>query len=780
MVGAKSNETEAVKEYIAFIKTLYESRKTLTAGMIGHAICLWAVFFSTEDRVYLFAVVILVAVRLLRGASMKLFDRVDLENMTRTEAVKWERLYIAGSSSASLTLGLTGAYSLYMQESAAAMVVAVGLSMTTLVAVVGRNFGSKANIDIITGMACVPMALGMFLSGSMALFVVGLSFIPMYFSTREMAETVRSMLREAYRSSHRSQDLAEEFDAALNNMPHGLLMLDADSRVRVANSKAANLLGFADKAALNGHTLAAMIRLATSRALVSRQNGKTMEAQFRRLVEGRSSSEMLEINDGQIFQVSARARGESRGVVLNFEEVTERVLAARKVERLAHYDSLSGLPNRTHMQTIIEKGVADMPEGTSIVFSIFDIDRFKQINDTMGHQTGDRVIELVGSRMQKLTERRAICARLGGDEFVLAIPGVAPGEKVETLLDSLYAQIAGTEMINGRKVDIMVSGGVIVSGKNSFVLDEALSKADMALYRSKKSEATAWTLFEKSMDDDFRESQKIKKALKVALAEGALSVVYQPMLSPDGLKVMSCEALARWTDPELGTIGPGRFIPLAEEMGVIGEITKLVLSKACRDCVTWPDWMTVSVNLSAIDLVNPEIVPAIRSALESSGLPPRRLLIEITETILVDDKEKTATIMAALREMGVKTALDDFGTGYSSLSYLHRLPLDKIKIDRSFVQRIDRDDNERQLLRAMTRLGKDLGFEIVVEGIETEAQLQVLREIGGVDLVQGYVFGMPMDCNSIPAFMTEVTMRSMRSATIHHIGQGKRERSAAS
>lgn len=779
MTSGKAIETEAVKEYVAFIKTLYESRKTLTAGVFGHTLCLVAVYWSTLDIVYLASVLLLATVWALRSFDMERFDRVNLEGMTREQASRWERRYIIGSSSASLTLGLTGAYSLYMHESAAAMVVAVGLSMTTLVAVVGRNFGSKANIDIITASACGPIAVGMVLSGDIYLSIIGCAFVPMFFSTREMAETVRSMLREAYRSSHRFRNLAEEFDAALNNMPHGLLMLDADGRVRVANSKAAKLLGFADADSLAGHTLSAMIRFGTSRSLISTPNGEAMKEQFRRLIGGLSSSEMLDIKDGQIFEVSARSRGEGRGIVLNFEEVTERVLAARKVERLAQFDSLSGLANRMHMQELVTKAVRDMHGDLSIVFSVFDIDRFKQINDTMSHQTGDRVIEMVGERLQRISDRRAICARLGGDEFVLAVPGVHRGENVEALLDKLYAQITGVYMIKGRKLDIMVSGGAIVYSKEAFDLDEALTKADLALYRSKKIEVTSWTLFEKSMDDDFRENQKLKKALKEALEAGSLSVVYQPMLAADGLTISSCEALSRWTDPELGAIPPSRFIPLAEEMGVIGEVTKQVLTKACRDCMSWPDWMTVSVNLSAIDLANPEIVSVIHAALRSSGLPARRLQIEITESILVADADKSATIMAALRQIGVKTALDDFGTGYSSLSYLRKLPLDKIKIDRSFVEGIDQDGNERQFLRAMTRLGKDLGFEIVVEGIETESQLHALREIGGVDLVQGYVFGKPMACNSIPGFVTDVTVRKLKSATIHHIG-GMRDRSVAS
>lgn len=780
MALAKTDDTEAVKEYIAFIKTLYESRKTLTAGIIGHAICLGAVYWSTADTVYLWGVMALVAIWALRSEDMKKFDLVDIDGMTRAEASRWERRYIVGSTSAGLTLGLSGAYSLFMHQNPAAMVVAVGLSMTTLVAVVGRNFGSKANIDIITAAACVPLAAGMMLSGNVYLSVIGLSFIPMFFSTREMAETVRSMLREAYRSRNTSRDLAEEFDAALNNMPHGLLMLDSGSRVRVANSNAARLLGFERKEALTGHTLAAMIRLATSRAMITRRNGSAMEEQFRRLTDGSSSCETIEINGGQFFQVSARSRGEDRGSVLNFEDVTERVLAARKVERLAHYDALSGLPNRAHMKELVAKAVEDMRDGETIAFSVFDIDRFKNINDTMGHSVGDRVIELVGARLNALEDRRAIYSRHGGDEFVLAVPGLRPGEKVEDLLDSLFAQITGNQTINGRKVQINVSGGVIVYGKADFDLDVALTKADAALNKSKNSENTTWTLFDREMDAEFRETQKIKAALKQAIEDGSLSVVYQPMLSVDGLSIACCETLARWTHPEFGPIGPARFIPLAESMGLIGDVTKLVLSKACRDCMTWPDLMTVSVNLSAIDIANPEIVSVIRAALDGSGLPPHRLQVEITETVLVGDKDKAASILGALRQMGVKTALDDFGTGYSSLGYMHSLPLDKIKVDRTFVERIDVDDDERRLLRAMTRLIKDLGFEIVVEGIETEAQLEALREIGGVDLVQGYVFGMPMECERIPGFMANMTVRNLHSATIHHIGHGRRERSAAS
>lgn len=770
MRSREAAAVESQQDYSEFIKTLYDSRKTLVAGLVGHVICLSAVYWSTHDPVYLFGAAAMIVIWALRNVDMLRFDRETANGLTAEAAKRWERRYIFGSASGVLMLGSTGAYSIYLHQDATAMIVAVGLNMTALVATVGRNFGSKANIDIMSGVACFPLAIAMFLSGNIFLAVIGLSFIPMYFSTRDMAKTVRSILQDALETGRSFQTVADQFEAALNNMPHGLLMFGTDNRVAVSNLKAAQLLGFTSDVSLQGHTVGAIIRLGMRRGWISPQHGTEMKEQFSRLLSGESARETVETKENQFFEVSAMIR-EGKGVVLNFEDVTDRIMSERKVVRLARYDSLSGLPNRTYMAELVHEAVENMADDEQIYFSVFDVDHFKQINDTMGHQAGDRVIQTVGQKMQELDEKRLISARLGGDEFVFALTGIKADEDVVTILDSLYGQIAGSYMINGKKLDVMISGGVIAYSRKTFDLDEALIKADLALYEAKKAEKTAWTMFEKSMDDELRANLQLKKELQIALAEGGLSAAYQPMLSADGLNIVCCEALARWQHPELGNIPPNRFIPVAEMMGMVSEVTKQILRTACRDCMTWPEHMTVSVNLSAVDVANRDIVDVIRAALAESGLAPERLQVEITETMLVADAKKTGAILKEIRDMGVKTALDDFGTGYSSLNYLHSFPIDKIKIDRSFVDSITSDEKALNLLRSMIRLLKDLGFDIVVEGVETKEQLETLRLIGFTDLVQGYVFGRPMQPDMLPGYVADVNLKQLRSATVHRLSK---------
>jgi len=757
------------EEYVNFITSLYGNRQALLQGLAGHLLCFGVVFWQTLDPMYLYACMVLAVTFLLRMAKMKVFDRIDKDSLDAASARRWEYAYIIGSATTTATLGVTGGYSLFLQDSPLATAIGMATSMTALVAVIGRNFGSTANIKIVTLAAIVPAAIGMAFSGSPYAAVAAVAFLPMYFSTVGMANGVRAILRDAFLSGREAQEVADQFEAALNNMPHGLIMLDIEKKVAVANGQAGALLGFPDDMDLRGHSLKAIIRLGVARGRVSREDGRRMLAQFNSLISGRSTRETIEIAGETFYDVSAQLR-EKKGVVLNFENVTERHMGQRKIIQLARYDSLSNLPNRYYLAELVADAVAGMDDGALIAFSVFDIDRFKQINDTMGHLAGDRVIQQVGQRLLALSDSRAICARLGGDEFVIAIPGVRKDEDLPVLLDSIYGSISGQFVVNGRKMEVNVSGGVIVYPKDRFSLDEALIKADLALYTSKKEERTSWTLFADSMDEEFRHQQMLKKELQKALREGGLSAAYQPMLTADGLSIACCEALARWEHPKMGFIPPSSFIKVAEEMGLIGEVTRQIVNTACRDCMAWPEEMGVSVNLSAIDIGNPEIVGVIRAALETSGLAPSRLQVEVTESVLVDDRERAGKILEQIKALGVKLALDDFGTGYSSLSYLHDFPLDKIKIDRKFVEKIVVDLKARQVLRAMIRLSRDLGFEIVVEGIETEAQLDVLRSIGSADLVQGYVFGRPMKPELVPGFVADVNVRQLRSATVLRIG----------
>ena len=287
-------------------------------------------------------------------------------------------------------------------------------------------------------------------------------------------------------------------------------------------------------------------------------------------------------------------------------------------------------------------------------------------------------------------------------------------------------------------------------------VDAMIVKADLALYKAKELGKNDWRLFEAAMDAAFRNRQVMKADLRAAIETKSLRVVYQPIVTMDTMRIASCEALCRWEHRDLGPISPSVFIPLAEEMGMISEISHFVLQEACAECVRWPERISVSVNLSAKDFRNRDVVGKVRNALASSGLAPHRLEIEVTETALLDDKSLTRQYIEELKRLGVRIALDDFGTGYSSLSYLHKLPLDKVKIDRSFLIDVSQSTRSLELLKGIVNLSRPLGLTVTIEGVETFEQLKILALQVKPDLVQGFLFGSALTASGIETMSSTV------------------------
>ena len=302
----------------------------------------------------------------------------------------------------------------------------------------------------------------------------------------------------------------------------------------------------------------------------------------------------------------------------------------------------------------------------------------------------------------------------------------------------------------------MVSAGAVLSRPREDDVDQMIVKADLALYKAKELGKNGWRLFEAAMDQAFRNRQVMKADLRSAVEMRALRVVYQPIVSMATMRIVSCEALCRWDHPDLGPVSPGVFIPLAEEMGIIADISTFVLEEACRECQKWPDPIGVSVNLSAKDFQSRDVVTKVQNALRNSGLEAHRLEIEVTETALLDDKASTRIFIEELKKIGVRIALDDFGTGYSSLSYLHTLPLDKVKIDRSFLIDVTRSPRSLELLKGIVNLSHPLGLTVTVEGVETFEQLKILALDVKPELVQGFLFGSALSASGIEAMSSTV------------------------
>jgi diguanylate cyclase (GGDEF)-like protein len=481
------------------------------------------------------------------------------------------------------------------------------------------------------------------------------------------------------------------------------------------------------------------------------------------LLSGRKARDILQLADNRYIECIGNQTSNA-GVVLMFEDVTQRVESEARIQHMARFDGLTGLPNRNYFETMVRSLRIHQEPNTLAALIVIDINHFKHVNDTLGHHVGDVFLRLFADRLNSLDPQRFVASRFGGDEFVVFVFNLHGDEEVAAIMDHVISVASGVYDLNGDQVHIEISAGVATETIDKCDVGNMHMNADLALYEAKSEEGKQWALFVNAMDTKYRGRQKLKADLRLAIENQEIKVVYQPIVSAQSLRIVAYEALARWEHSELGHVPPAEFIPLAEEIGIISQITRFMLEQACRDCMTWGDRIGVSVNLSAIDLKNSDITRDIANALQKSGLPARQLEVEVTESAIIADRNQTSLVLQRLKNAGINIALDDFGTGYSSLSYLNSLPLTKVKVDRSFVQDITNDRRSLMLLRGVTQLSHELGLAVTVEGVETEEQLALVRVAAGADLVQGYLLGKP-----VPA--TEIRTSSAKAVVPHDDGR---------
>ena len=432
--------------------------------------------------------------------------------------------------------------------------------------------------------------------------------------------------------------------------------------------------------------------------------------------------------------------------VIAVRDLQARKEAEQHIHYLAHHDALTALPNRSHFNARIDQEIAALGKGESLAVLCLDLDRFKEVNDLFGHAAGDAVLQAVASRVTAVLGERHLMARLGGDEFAVLMPGVAnpsvASRLAETILEALR-ETSDTPETNS----ISTSIGIALCPDDATDRQALLTHADTALYRAKSEGRNTYRFFEAKMGAEVRERRMLEHDLRLAIAREQLRLVYQPQQEIQSGTVMGFEALLRWTHPTRGEISPAVFIPIAEETGAILEIGDWVLKTACREAATWPQRLTVAVNVSAVQLYNADFVKELHQILLDTGLPPSRLEIEITETALIRDFNRALATLRLIKALGIRIAMDDFGTGYSSLSNLRAFPFDKIKIDGSFIRSVNSNDQAATIVRAVLGLGRGLGLPVLAEGVETDAELQFLQD-ELCDEVQGYLLGRPAAINS--------------------------------
>jgi diguanylate cyclase (GGDEF)-like protein len=563
-----------------------------------------------------------------------------------------------------------------------------------------------------------------------------------FFSLKHISTSLQKIFVRALIAREREAALAGQFDTALNNMPHGLCMFAADGRLAVMNHRFSEMMNLSDDLMHRGSTAADIVGACVSAGTLSAASGTMI---------------ISEIDDSQARDITttdpdaANARSFSwtfqpmagGGTVVLVEDITERKIAEARISHLARYDELTALPNRVNFRDEIERLLAFSNSAERLSALLFvDLDQFKQVNDTLGHPCGDQLLCAVADRLRAMLRPEDFVARFGGDEFVVFQQNIKSAEEAATLARRIVEHLSERYQVDNHLVEIGASVGIAMASPD-ISADTLLKNADMALYRAKADGRGTFCFFRDEMAQTVEARRILELDLRKALAKEEFELFYQPLVNLKSGKIGTCEALLRWNHPVRGTVSPADIIPVAEDMGLIVDLGRWILRKACMECMKWPENVSVAVNFSPQQFHQRDVLSEVRYALEVSGLPAHRLEIEITESSLLRNTQLTHDVLSQLHTIGVRISLDDFGTGYSSLSYLHNFPLEKVKIDRSFLEGID-TDRPLTLLRGVARLSTDLGMSVVVEGIETNEQLELISADGTVSEAQGYLFSRPV------------------------------------
>ena len=452
----------------------------------------------------------------------------------------------------------------------------------------------------------------------------------------------------------------------------------------------------------------------------------------------------------------------SRELMDRQRQLQQALAKSRETEhQLAHqalHDALTALPNRVLFLDRVEHALARGPRSGSAVAVLFiDLDDFKGVNDTMGHAAGDELLRATAGRLRPMVRSSDTCARLGGDEFAIVLEDANSIEAARIVAERILATLRETFLLGGQQVFVGASIGIAMAGASETAAD-LMRNADLAMYMAKSGGKHRAVVFEPSMHAMVARRVELEQDLRGALERHEFVLHFQPIVEMETGNVLGFEALTRWEHPQRGRVNPLQFIPIAEQSGVIVDLGRWILAEACRECMTWegvsdPEHaISVTVNVSGRELREPDFADHVRRALKSSGLPPERLVLELTENILVANDQAMIDMLKSLKALGVQLAIDDFGTGYSALSYLQQFPVDIIKIDKSFIDSLGHDGEESPLSRAVLSLGTALSMRTIAEGVETRGQFGRLRELG-CHYGQGYLFAKPMPAQGVPSFL---------------------------
>lgn len=736
--------------YRLLVSSLFSSPGSIIPGGIAGILTPWLCWLSTGAEVFLDLTVVVAVVVVLRLLTVVSYRRRDHSEDTRAETLRWDREYFLGATVFSAVLGYSCYAALAQTDDPASHITSVASTIALASGYVSRNAGRPKFVAVQLLTFCVPMAFGLIQAHNVYYHYIG------YFAFLYVAANIaitnslhRNLLAlsdatkqsKALASALHSQNLT--LDAALNTMIHGLAMFDRDLKLAISNAPHRALLGIPDTLALPGTPLTAIARFLVERRVIGADQTRDMRSALIEVQKTQQTlSRELQTTGGRVLVVTIAPAAEG-GVLMLTEDATERKATEARIEQMARFDELTGLANRFEFNTHLAEAF-DRLDSTGDGFALLyvDLDGFKQVNDSLGHDIGDRVLIETASRLRGAIRTGDLLARFGGDEFVLILPS-ADHAVVTTIAQRMIEAMTRAFELDAKTVYVTASIGIAMAPADGAAPADLLRHADTALYKAKAAGRNTLTFFNPAMADEMLDRHELEVDLRRACEAGSLELFYQPIVDLKTQAVVSREALMRWRHPTRGMVAPGIFIPIAERSGLIAAMGDWAIREACREASSWPDGIGVSVNISPLQFREPRrIVETVKNALLVSGLASQRLILEVTESLLIEDNKVTLAVIDELRGLGVKFALDDFGTGYSSLSYLSTYPFAQVKIDQSFSRDVHVNEASKAIIEAVCQLARRLSMTVVVEGIETDQQ-RIAVQLLGAQRAQGYLFGRP-------------------------------------
>ena len=553
----------------------------------------------------------------------------------------------------------------------------------------------------------------------------------------------------------------ELLQTVLNNMSQGVLLFDSETQLIFCNTRYIEMYGLLPEVARPGRSLRDLLHHRIQTGTFAEDPDDYIVRLKERIAEGETFTNTVTLADGRAFSMVNKPIA-GGGWLATHEDITERQRSEQRIAHMARHDALTDLPNRVLLRERLEHELKRVKRGECLAVLCLDLDQFKSINDALGHPIGDELLKLVADRLRGCTREPDTVARLGGDEFAIIMTQMQQPNDAAALSKRIRESIIRPYQIDGHQIVTDISIGISIAPDDAVEPEPLLRNADMALYGAKADGRGTYRYFEPEMNTRMRARRELEMDLRRALVNKEFELHYQPLVNLQTNEVNGFEALLRWNNPVRGMVSPADFIPIAEETGLIIPLGEWVLKSACYEAVDWPEHIKVAVNLSPAQLNNRNLLSVVTGALSETGMPPHKLQLEITETVLLQNTFATLATLHELRKLGVQIALDDFGTGYSSLSYLRSFPFDKIKIDRSFIQDLSKGEEPVAIVQAVANLAKCLNMASTAEGVETQQQRDILESMGCTEM-QGYLFSRARPAKEIRQFFDESTTRSAKA-----------------